>query len=379
MLPAARMGLNFCVLPVRGRHKVTMKRSVIQLLAVAVIAGGAYLAWQALGQPAAQEETAVAASAVPVAVAEAETGIVSYTVEAVGTTLARESVELVAPVAGRVIAIHFEEGEEVERGRLLIELDRDREEAELREQQAMLSDVANQLERANRLLRSQNVSQARVDELRAAYAAAEARLAMIEAALRDREIRAPFDGVVGLRDVSPGAFVQPHQRLTTLDDISILRLDFSVPERFLSRVQPGLPVRAISAAFSGTTFEGRVSRVDTRVDPVTRSLRIQAELENADRRLRPGTFMSVSLQVGEKSDAILVPEAAVVSEGRSTYVFVIAGGRAERRSVVIGQRLHGQVEIAEGLAAGEMVATLGLQHLSDGAEIKIINPQAVGV
>ncbi|HLW27532.1 MAG TPA: efflux RND transporter periplasmic adaptor subunit [Kiloniellales bacterium] len=352
---------------------------MIQLLAVAVIAGGAYLAWQALGQPAAQEETAVAASAVPVAVAEAETGIVSYTVEAVGTTLARESVELVAPVAGRVIAIHFEEGEEVERGRLLIELDRDREEAELREQQAMLSDVANQLERANRLLRSQNVSQARVDELRAAYAAAEARLAMIEAALRDREIRAPFDGVVGLRDVSPGAFVQPHQRLTTLDDISILRLDFSVPERFLSRVQPGLPVRAISAAFSGTTFEGRVSRVDTRVDPVTRSLRIQAELENADRRLRPGMFMSVSLQVGEKSDAILVPEAAVVSEGRSTYVFVIAGGRAERRSVVIGQRLHGQVEIAEGLAAGEMVATLGLQHLSDGAEIKIINPQAVGV
>lgn len=357
-----------------------MKRSLIQLLAVLVIAAGAYVAWQALGQTAAREEAAGGPpSAVPVAVAEAETGVVSYTVEAVGTTLAKESVEVVAPVAGRVIAIHFEEGEQVEEGRLLVELDRDVEEAQLREAQAMLTDVANQLERAHRLLRSQNVSQARVDELRASHAASEARVAAIEAALRDRRILAPFDGVVGLREVSRGAFVQPQERLTSLDDISVLRLDFSVPERFLGRVQPGLPVRAESSAFANETFEGRVARIDTRIDPVTRSLRVQAELQNDDRRLRPGMFMAVTLQVGEKSDAILVPEAAVVSEGRSTYVFVIAEGRAQRRPIVIGQRLRGEVEIAEGLTPGETVATLGLQHLSDGAEVKIINPQAVGV
>jgi len=358
-----------------------MKRALIQLVAVLVIAGGAFLLWQALGEPAAQEEerSPAAATAVPVAVAEARVGVVLHEVEAVGTTQARETIEVVAPVAGRVTAIHFEEGGEVEEGQLLVELDRDHEEAQRREAQAQLTDVGNQLERALRLLRSQNVSQARVDELRASYAAAEARLAAAEAALDDREIRAPFAGVLGLREVSKGAFVQPQERLTTLADISLLRLDFSVPERFLARLRSGLPVRATSAAFPGQLFEGRVARMDARIDVVTRSVRVQAELDNEARRLLPGMFMSVSLGVGENLNAVLVPESAVINEGRSSYVFVVSQDRAERRDVELGQRRAGDVEIVAGVAAGEMVVILGLQRVSDGAQVRIIDAPDVNV
>mgnify|MGYP001239092366 CR=1 FL=1 len=358
-----------------------MKRVLIQLIAVVAIAAGAYLLWQALGEPAAQEEERSAAGApvIPVAVAEARLGLVLHEVAAVGTTRAREAIEVVAPVSGRIVAIHFEEGEEVEEGRLLVELEKDREEAQLREAQAHLKDVASQLERALRLLRSQNVSQARVDELQAAHAAAEARVAAAEVAVRDREIRAPFRGVVGLREVSPGAFVQPQDRLTTLDDISMLRLDFSVPERFLARLRPGLPVRARSAAFPGELFEGRVVRIDSRIDRVTRSVRLQAELNNEARRLLPGMFMSVSLSVGETLNAVLVPESAIVNEGRLSYVFVVSENRAERREVEVGQRQRGDVQLLSGVAAGELVVTLGLQRVSDGAQVRIIDAPDLNV
>lgn len=353
-----------------------MRRTILQLVAVLVIAGGAYVAWQALGEPAAREEARPGSEAAPVAVAEARSGLVAERVEAVGTTRALEAVEVVAPVAGRVVALHFEEGEQVEQGRLLVELERTREEAQLREAQAMRDDVARQLERARRLLQSQNVAQARVDELRAGLEGAEARVAAIQAALDDKEIRAPFDGVVGLREISRGAFVQPQQRVTTLDDISRLRLDFSVPERFLGSLVEGLNVEARSAAFPDTIFDGQITRMDSRVDTVTRSVRVQAELANEERRLRPGMFMSVSLIVAQRDDAVLVPEAAVVTEGDSSYVFVIADDKAERRPVRLGQRLIGEVEIREGLAPGEQVAILGLQRLSDGVAVRIIEAAA---
>ena len=350
-----------------------MKRTLLQLAIVLAIAAGAYATWQALGEPAAREEARPEGSAaVPVAVAEARSGRVVHRVESVGTTRAREAVEVVAPVAGRVVAIHFEEGQQVEEEQLLVEIDKERESAQLREAQALRNDVASQLQRANRLLQSQNVAQARVDELRAGLAAADARVAALQAALDDKEIRAPFDGVVGLREISRGAFVQPQQRVTTLDDISSLRLDFSVPERFLSALVPGLAVEANSSAFPGQAITGRVTRIDTRVDSVTRSLRVQAELANAERRLRPGMFMGVSLTVDANDEAVLVPEAALVNEGSESYVFVIADARAERRAVTMGQRLHGEVEIRDGLAAGESVAVLGLQRLGDGMEVSIV-------
>jgi len=349
-----------------------MKRSILQILAVLIIAGGAYAAWQALGEPAAGENARGGFDGpVSVAVEEARSGRVTERVEAVGTTRAREAVEVVAQVSGRVVAINFEEGEAVEEGRVLLELDREREEAELREAEALRAEAARQLQRARQLLQGQNVAQARVDELRAALEAAEARAAVIRSNLSDKEIRAPFDGVVGLREISRGAFVQPQQRVTTLDDISSLRLDFSVPERFIGLLSAGLPVEARSAAYPDRAFDGQVTLIDSRVDTATRSVRVQAELANEERLLRPGMFLGVALTLNERG-AVLVPEAAVVTEGESSFVFVVVEGVAERRAVRLGQRRGGEVEILEGVAAGESVVTLGLQRVRDGGEVRIV-------
>lgn len=349
-----------------------MTRTLLQILAVLVIAGGAYLAWQALGEPAARENGRGGFDGpVSVAVEEARRGRVSERVEAVGTTRAREAVEVVAQVSGRVVAINFEEGQAVEEGQVLLELERAREEAELREAEALRAEAARQLQRARQLLQGQNVAQARVDELRAALEAAEARMAVLQANLADKEIRAPFDGVVGLREISRGAFVQPQQRVTTLDDISSLRLDFAVPERFIGLLSSGLPVEAHSAAYADRVFDGEVALIDSRVDTATRSVRVQAELGNAERLLRPGMFLGVALTIAER-EAVLVPEAAVVTEGESSFVFVIAEELAQRRAVSLGQRRGGEVEILEGVAAGEQVVTLGLQRVRDGGQVRIV-------
>lgn len=359
-----------------------MKRMVVQLVVAAVLLAGGLFVWQMLadgsngaGAPAGGPG---GDRAVPVEVADARMGEVVERVEAVGTTRARESVDVVAEVSGRVAAIGFEEGERVSAGRTLIELDTAGERASLREAQAQREEVRKQLDRARQLLRTNNVPQARVDELVSVLEAASARVAMIEVRLRDREIRAPFDGVVGLREVSVGAYVGPQQRITTLDDTSVVRLEFAVPERFLGRLATGLGVSGRSAAWPGEEFDGVLTHIDTRVDPATRSVRVQAELPNTDGRLRPGMFLGVDL-IMERREAVLVPEEAIVSEGQRHSVFVIANGRAERRQVALGVRTRGEVELREGVHADEPVVVLGLQRVRDGASVRILNERAAQV
>jgi len=364
----------------RGRptQEFPVKRVLLQLLAVVVLVGAAAGAWYWLdagsggggdgagfggGQPA------------PVRVAEARLATVAERIEAVGSTRANESVDLVAQSAGRVTTIHFEEGQRVDAGAPMISLDSERERAERREAAAQREDLRKQLERARQLLASSSVSQARVDELQAAVEAADARVAAIDVRLREREITAPFAGVVGLREVSGGAYVNLGQRITTLDDTAVMRLEFAVPERFMVRLRPGLEVLARSAAFEGETFAGAVRRIDSRVDPGTRSVRVQAEIPNDDGTLRPGMFMTVELTLTER-EGVVVPEEAIVSEGARHFVYRIDGDNAERFEIEIGQRQRGQVEVIGPLAPGDHVVISGLQRMHDGAAVRIVDPQA---
>ncbi|TVR98177.1 MAG: efflux RND transporter periplasmic adaptor subunit [Rhodospirillales bacterium] len=307
----------------------------------------------------------------PVMVAEARSDTVVERIEAVGTARARESVEVVAEVAGRVGAIGFQEGAGVTAGTVLIELSDARERAELREAMAQRGDAERQLERARQLLRSRNISQARVDELRAVFDAATARVAVIESELYERQIRAPFDGIVGLRDVSLGAFVSPGQRITTLDDIGVIRIEFSVPERFFGRLVGGLPVTAQTAAFADREFIGTISRIDSRIDPATRSVRVQAEFPNDDGRLRPGMFMAVRVDLEER-DAVILAEEAVVSQGERHFVFVVEDGHAHRREVVLGLRRAGEVEVRTGVSAGQRIVTEGVDRVRDGGPVRTL-------
>ena len=313
--------------------------------------------------------------AAPVEVAEARLGTVVEEVEAVGTTRAHQSIDVVPTVAGLVRRIAFAEGQRVAAGDLLVELDSEQERAAVRESEAELENIRLQLDRARQLLQSRNVPEARVGELRTQLAAAEARLAGARSRLDERQIRAPFDGVVGLRQVSVGSYVDDSTVLTTLDDLSVVELDFAVPEGLFGAVRRGQRVIAAGRAYGGEPFEGVVTSVGTRIDPATRAFEVRAELPNPDDRLPDGLFMTVRLVLAERDDAVLVPEAALVAEADRRYVFVVQDGVAARTDIEIGRRLdEGEVEVTAGLEPGTPVVVKGQQGLRDGAPARVVEP-----
>ena len=213
-----------------------------------------------------------------------------------------------------------------------------------------------------------------LDQRRRELETAQARLAAVEARLSDRLITAPFDGVLGLRNVSVGSLMTPGRVITTLVDDSVLQLDFGVPELFMAIVHPGLSLEARTRAWPDQVFYGEVVSLGNTVDPVTRAFQVRAELPNPGAALKPGMLMTVTLAGGQR-EAVVVPEEAILSRGRSHHVLVIAESDGEqlvqRRSVSLGRRLPGQVEISEGLEDGERVVIHGGFRLADGDRVRI--------
>jgi membrane fusion protein (multidrug efflux system) len=351
---------------------------------------GSYFAQSAQQQAGGAGGRSAGAGAPPVVeVDTVRTGRIVETRESVGTVRAYESITVTAKVAGIVEKISFEEGQKVKAGDVLVALDTQERRADIeaaiaesRRATAQRNEITTRLDRARQLRSSGSGTEAQVEDLTAqvrtlesAIASAEARRKAAEARLEELIIRAPFDGRVGSRSVSLGAYVAPNTRITTLDDLSKVRLDFSVPENLLGRVELGQGVNATSAAYPNRTFRGKVSLVDTRIDPLTRTVRLTAEFDNPDETLRPGMFLAVALEVTTKNDAIVVPEEAIVSEGLRQVVFPVKDKKVERRVVRLGQRQNSKVEILEGLQAGEIIVVMGVQRVRPGATV---NPQPVG-
>jgi membrane fusion protein (multidrug efflux system) len=197
----------------------------------------------------------------------------------------------------------------------------------------------------------------------------EANVAAARAKLRNTLVRAPFSGRIGLRRVSPGSFVDTDTVITTLDDVSVIKLDFSVPETFVNVVSKDMKIVAHSLVFPDREFSGTVASIDTRLDPVSRAVEVRAEIPNEDGLLKPGMFMTVDLQ-RDRGDVLLTPEQSIVPEGTRQFVFVVTDGIAEKRQVQLGRRIPGYVVVSNGLAAGETVITEGTHKVRDGAQVE---------
>ncbi len=297
--------------------------------------------------------------------------VMAREIEALGTSSASESVTIASRVSGRIERINFREGEPVARGQVLIELEANEQRAALAEAEANRVESRNQLRRATSLFDQRVISQSQIDELESRVRADEARVAAAEARLADFLIRAPFDGRVGLRRVSVGALVGPSDTITTLDDTRVIKVDFSVPETFLADVEVGLDITAESVAFPERPFRGTVESIDSRIDPITRSVTVRAAVPNPDGQLRPGMFFSVQLSQLERQ-ATLIPEAALVPVQNRQFVFVIRDGVAERREVITGRRRPGIVEVVQGLDAGETVVVEGVQKVRPGSPVRAL-------
>jgi len=290
-------------------------------------------------------------------------------VEALGTTQANESVTLTAKVTDTVRRVNFEDGDYVEAGAVLIELTNQEEEALLAEARANLDDAESQLRRLEDLSARGLTSASELDVARSRAGASRARLNSIVARLRDRLIQAPFSGLLGFRQVSPGTMLSPNTAITSIDDISIIKLDFTVPETFLGSMAPGAKIVAKSVSFPDRQFQGTVRTVGSRVDPVTRAITVRAHIDNKDRSLRPGMLLTVAVVTAERT-ALVVPEGSVFQVQNRAYVYVVDGDTVHQRQIEVGGRRFGVVEVLSGLQDGEPIVVEGIVKLREGARVR---------
>jgi membrane fusion protein (multidrug efflux system) len=325
---------------------------------------------------AAQIQAAWAQPQAPgVIVAEARIQPFPLSAEALGNARSNEAVDIRPEITAAITAILFEEGQSVERGEILLRLESSEPLADLAATKAALVDSESQYRRSNELFKTKVVSASQLEQLEARRDADQAAVKAAESRLAHTVIRAPFAGQLGLRRVSMGSIVSPSTVITTLDDTSRIKLDFDVPEVFMARLERGLTVTARSAAWPDLVFTGHVISIDTRVDPISRTITVRALLPNDNARLRPGMFLTVSML---KDDvlSLLIPEEAIVPERSKQYVFVVGEEDVvQRREVRTGRRRPGEVEVLEGLNPGELVITEGTQKARPGQSVRIIERQ----
>ena len=294
-------------------------------------------------------------------------------VESVGTALANESVSITPKVSDIVTRIHFSDGDFVEQGDLLVELTNSAETARLSEATTALDDARRNLERMEQLRSDNLVAISDLDDASSRVETARARLEGVMANMQDRVVVAPFSGMLGFRNISEGTLVTPSTVITTLDDVSTIKLDFNVSESFLAQLMSGLQVRANSIVYPGREFVGDVQVVASRVDPVTRSVQVRAEIANPDLALRPGMLLTVGMMLNER-EAIVVPEQAIVPAQGRQYVFVVDEENIARRvEVRLGIRRPGIVEIVTGVVPGQRVITEGVAQVRPDQPVRILN------
>jgi membrane fusion protein (multidrug efflux system) len=297
-------------------------------------------------------------------------------IEALGTARANESIAIVAKVSDVVTRLGFDSGQRVRAGQLLVDMNSRAQRADVDAAQATLRDAEQQLRRGSELARQQLIAQGQLETLRANRDAAAAALASRRAAVADRTLVAPFAGVLGLRQVSVGALVGPGTTITTLDDDSRIKLDFTVPESALSSLARGQAISARSDAWPGVAFDGTVADIDSRIDPDTRAVTVRAELPNPDGRLRAGMLLRVAVRLPERQ-ALVLPEIAVQQEGSQASVLRVgAGDKVALVPVELGSRKEGKVEVTSGLKAGDRVVVEGIVKLHDGSSIVEATPGA---
>jgi membrane fusion protein (multidrug efflux system) len=307
-----------------------------------------------------------------VIVASVEIRSFPLSAEALGNARSNESVDIRPKITATLTAIAFTEGQTVEAGDVLVKLDNLEPVADLAAARAVLVESMASYKRSSELFKTGVGSESQLLQDEARKTADQAMVSVAEARMAETIVRAPFAGRIGLRRVSLGSLVGPGTIITTLDDTDVIKVDFDLPEVFLSRLEPGLTIRARSAAWPDDVFTGSVSSVDTRVDPVSRSIRVRSIMPNEKGLLRPGMFLIVTL-LNDTIEAMVIPERALIPERSMQYVLVVADNKlVERRPVRIGRRRPGEVEILDGLSVGELVIVDGTQKAREGKAVQIL-------
>jgi len=297
---------------------------------------------------------------------------VDDTLVRIGTAVARESVVITARVSDKVTRVNFEDGQTVGQGDVLVELDNAQELVAMRLAGLAIAEHEREQVRLARLLKEDAVAQKDLDDRETRLEMARADQARIEVDLANRVIRAPFSGVLGLRLVSLGDLVTPGTKITSLDDIDQVYVDFAAPEKYAAKLSPGQSFTAVNDAYPGVTFEGAIRMIEPRVNGVTRSVQVRGVMDNPGHRIKPGMFLRVLISTG-KAEATVVPESALVSIGEKQYLFTLAEAtnRVVRVEVKIGRRFNRWAEITSGIEQGATIVTEGIGKITSGLLVTV--------
>jgi membrane fusion protein (multidrug efflux system) len=347
-------------------------RPILLIVLLLAIAAGGYWYLRPDSDGTAPASVAEAAPSVPVETATAATEELVLSIPAVGTLRSNESVRVSPEIAGRIVELPAEEGVAIAAGDPIATLDQSIYNAQIAEVQARIALSESNYERARELLARQAGTQRALDEAEAQLKADRADLLVAQALLDKTVVRAPFAGVLGLRRVSVGQYIEAGDVIVNLESIDPLKVDFRVPEIYFDRATVDQAITVMVDAIGNEPVLGSVYAIDPLVDENGRSLVLRAQIPNDNGRLRPGLFARIELIYDRRSNALMVPEEALVPIGRSSYVYRIEDGHARLVQIEIGQRLRGRVEVTAGLAAGDTIVTAGQLRLYDGAAVTIV-------
>lgn len=343
-----------------------MPKYLFSFIFIAILASGFYYRYQL------HEGVTERAKPTPsVVVTKVTKSSLADKVEALGTTRANEHVVLTANVSDYIVELNFSDGEQVKKGKVLARLNTAQQQALLSQAKVDLAQQQREYRRIEDLVRRKTIASSELDQLQSQIDLAQARIAEAQAAIDDRILKAPFSGELGLRQVSVGALVAPGTAITTLDDTSVLKLDFEVPEQFYPVLKPGDEIVAKSAAYRQRAFKGRIATIDPRIDETSRAFTVRALLPNKHQQLAPGMLMQVTI-VRNPRQAIVIPEEALIALGKQQYVYILDDDNiVHQQPVTIGTRQRGRVEITAGLATGQCIITRGKLKVRLGQQVEV--------
>lgn len=304
---------------------------------------------------------------------EVKSCTVQTVLDFIGTAVSNESVDITSSISQKVAQINFSDCDLVKKGDILVQLNVEKQKAIQKQAEINLQEQQRELTRLSGLKTKKIIAEKEYDIQNTKLLDAQAKLAEVEEEIKDGTIVAPFDGMLGIRMISVGAMVTPGTVITTIDDIKKIKVDFPVPEKYLSLVVKGCKIEATSIALPGRKFYGTVQAISPRISPISRSISVRGIIENEEYLLRPGMMLNVNIQMQDR-EAIMVPENAILNVGEKHYVFLITGeNKAKQVEVEIGTRQPGLIEITKGLKKGDKIITEGIVKVANGDIVKVNN------